>query len=107
MANINEVKGQLSATISGASSHKITNLSVPTANTEVSHALSSNLKQIIFKTRNKEELKFAFTATESGTNYVTLEGAAVANLDSLTFSSETLYVQSPSAGVTVEILELF
>jgi len=84
---------------------KITNLSLPVIDTEVAHALVANLKEIIIRNRDKAEIKFSFVLGESGTKYVTLNAGAVLSLDSLKFTGETIYLQSPKVS-TVEILEL-
>ena len=99
--------GTQSVSISGAQNNKITNLSIPVANTEVSHGLTASLKQVIIRAREVVELKIAFTATESGTKYLTIPKNASLELINLDFSSTTLYVQSPVGSITVEILELY
>lgn len=107
MSTSNQSVRGLSTPVGAASSQKITNLSLPMANTEVSHTLSANLKQIIIKLRGIADLKFSFTATESGTKFITIPKGATLSLIELNFASETVYFQSPKASQTVEILELF
>lgn len=97
----------IGVSITGATQHAITNLAVPTANTEVSHALSTDVKQVIIRCREYADIKIALTAAESGTKYFTIRRGCVLGLADIAFSAETLYVQSPVASVTVEILELF
>jgi hypothetical protein len=87
-----------------ATTPTITNLSVPTANTEVSHALVANVKQILVSNRDNGLLKAAFTVTESGTKYFTIWPGQTRCFDSLNYSG-TLYMQSTSASQTVEIVE--
>ena len=91
--------------IAGATVSTITNLSLPVINTEVAHALVSNLKTLIIRNRTKAELKLAFVATESSAKYITLPGGATMELSNLSFTGETIYMQSPKISV-VEILEL-
>ena len=93
--------------IIGASSTKITNLSLPTSGVEVSHALSSGLKSITIRSRNKSRLQFAFTALDSGAKYVTIEGCSSWTQDGLTLTGKTLYLQANNDSEIVEILEFF
>jgi hypothetical protein len=97
----------INVSIEGSTSTKITNLSVPTANTEVGHALNAGLKQILIRSRTLADLKMAFTVAESGTKYVTIKAGNVFFLDDISFTGKTVYLQSPTAGLTVEILETF
>ena len=90
----------------GATSEKITNLSLPVADTEVSHTLQDSLKGLLVRARTPAVLKFAFTATESGSKYVTINKGAVLFLTEIEFSTKTIYLQSPTI-TTVEILELY
>jgi hypothetical protein len=94
-------------TVTGATSSRITNLSVPIAFTEVSHLLQTNVKQLIIRSRNLANLQIAFVSTESGTKYLTIPPGCNLKLDNIEFSSTTLYIQSSTASTTVEILELY
>jgi hypothetical protein len=93
--------------ISGATSEKISNIEITAADTEQSLALSAGLKKIMIRVREKAALKISFTIAESGTKFVTIPPGCTLVLDDLQFSGKTLYYQSPTVGVTVEILELF
>jgi len=89
-------------------SNEITNLSIPIANTEISHVLQLNLKQLIVKARtNGAKLKVSFVVGESGTKYVTIYPGCVLTLTDLGFSASTLYIQSSKVSTVVEILELY
>ena len=91
----------------GAKNSKITNLALPTPNTEVSHVLQNGLRSVIIKSRvSNVKLQLAFTATESSTKYVTIKKNNTFALDLLEWQSQTLYIQAESA-TTVEILELY
>ena len=91
----------------GAKNSKITNLSLPLADTEASHVLQNGLRGVIIKSRvSNVQKKLAFTATESGTKYVTIKKNNTFALDLLEWQSKTLYIQAESA-TTVEILELY
>lgn len=107
MSTSNQSVRGTSTPVGAASSTKITNISLPTANTEVSHSLSANLKQLIIRLRGLADLKVAFVATESATKYLTIPRGATLSLVELNFSGATIYLQSPAASQTAEILELF
>lgn len=92
------------ATISGATTPAIYNVSAPTANTEVSQALSSNTKQFMIKNRGNAKMQVAFTATESGSKYITVPPGSGLHCDTLDFSG-TIYFQTDKNSQTVEILE--
>lgn len=96
----------VSVDIINATNARTTNLALPAINTEVSHALIDNLKQIIIRNRLLVDLKFSFTSGESGTEYTTLKGGAVLTLSDLDFNSKTIYIQSGTI-TTIEILELY
>lgn len=94
-------------TIAKAQNNSITNLSIPSASTEYSHALNSNLKQVIIRCRGAGALKISFTSGESGTKYFSIPKGCSLTLTEIDFTSTTLYVQSDKASQTVEILELY
>jgi hypothetical protein len=100
-----EVTGSLSVS-PGATSTTITNLAIGTAATEVSHALVSGVKTVIFRARGNSDLQFAFTATESGTKFMTVKRRNSIEISGIMLTGATLYIQSNTAPETVEILEL-
>ena len=83
----------------------IYNVSLPTANTEVSQLLSDNTKQILIRVRERAELKYAWVATQSGTNYITVSKNSARVISGVNLVGKTIYLQSPTPGVTVEIEE--
>jgi len=83
----------------------ITNLSLPTANTEVDHILQTNVLRLLIKNRNNGRLQFAFVNTESGTNFITIPSGATYDIEGINFAAGTLSIQSNKANQTVEILE--
>jgi len=91
--------------VASTTSPTITNLSVPTANTEVDHTLQTNVKKIRIKNRDNGRLQFAFIDTESGTTYITIPPGGEYVEDGLNFALGTLSIQSNKASQTVEILE--
>lgn len=82
----------------------ITNFSVALANTEVSHALQTNLKRLLVRSRDLYKIQFAFTATESSTKFITIPAGSSYTETDLNLSGKTLYFQLSTAGI-VEILE--
>jgi len=92
------------AQVESAGTPAIYNVSVLLANTEYSQALSSSTKKFLIRVRGQSQLKLAFTAGQSGTNYITIPAGTTLNCDDLSFTG-TLYFQSVKASQIVEILE--
>lgn len=81
---------------------------MPSAGTEYSHTLQSNVKVLEFQVVNTDAtLQYAFTATKSGTEYITVSVGCREEFSGIKFSSDTLYIQSDKAGSILEILELY
>lgn len=90
---------------------KITNLSLPVVNTEVSHAFGDGFSRFMLRSRSKTDIKIAFRVGESGTDYFTLKAGAVLTLPDVDFefgeiTFDTIYLQSDKVSV-VEIMELY
>ena len=92
--------------IAGANNVRLTNLSLPTPNAEVSFSLISGLKAIEIKNRDPFEVKFSFVIGDSGTTYFTIPKYAAYSKDNITFTGKTIYLQSVGAS-TLEILEYY
>lgn len=88
-----------------ATNPTIYNLSMPTANTEYSQALTASTKKIMVRMRVKGSARFAFVASGTTTAYITLEPGAVYFEENLDLTGATIYIQSNQAGQTAEILE--
>jgi len=73
------------------------------ANTEYEISLPLNCHKIMFQTRTSAIIQFAFVANESGTNYITLKAGNLYYDDNIRTNSK-VYVQSPTAGVVMEVL---
>lgn len=97
----------VSVTISASQNIKITNLSMPLANTEYSLLLTNNLKQLIIVSRSMARLQIAFTSTESGTKFITIPKGTSLSLFDLDLTGKTLYIQGDVPTSTVEIMELY
>lgn len=98
--------GQQSITVSGAQNIKITNLNVTSADTEFSHALTTNLRQLMVRSRVGADIQYCFVTGETNTKYMTISKGSVLELIDLDFSSKTLYLQADKTGI-VEIQELY
>jgi len=94
-------------TVTNANAEEITPLTLTLANTEYSHVLQDNLTQLRIKCRSNATLQYSFKAGESGTNFWTIPRGCVDNIDGLSFSGKTLYIQSDKPTVTVEVMELY
>lgn len=82
----------------------IYNVTITLANTEYSQALPANTKKFAIKLRsNTADLKYAFVATQSGTNYRTIPAGSEKSEDNLILAAVTLYFQSSTASQTAEI----
>ena len=92
--------------VSGATDVKITNFPVLVANTEYSHALTTGLKQLTIKNRDRSTTKIAFISGDSLLNYITIYPGAVFSVGDLTFSGKILYFNC-SVVSTLEIVELY
>ena len=92
------------ATVVESQTPKIYNVSIPTANTEVSQLLSSDVKQFTIKVRGSARLQLAFNSGESGTTFITVPTNANYTASALNFSG-TLYFQTNKDTQIVEILE--
>lgn len=85
---------------------KITHVSCPVADTEVSHTLSANVQKIFIFPLTKANIKFSFVATESGSKYVLIPKNNSFTIDDIKFPGSTLYLQCDIIN-TVIVFELF
>jgi len=87
------------------SSPTIANVTVITADSEVSYALPSGTVKYKIRARNTAKLKLSYTSGESGTVYQTIFPGCVMWEEGLDSSTDfTLYFQTPTAGTVVEII---
>lgn len=94
-------------TSSNANAEKITPLVITLQDTEYAHVLQDNLAQLRIKCRGNATLKICFKVGESGTNYWTINKGCVDNIDGLSFSGKTLYIQADKPNMTVEVMEFY
>jgi len=93
-----------SVAVVNAVSPTIYNLTLTNANTEYSQTLPSNTTKYVIQCRSDDDIKMSFTSGESGTKYITIHGGQSYWEDLIKPSSLTLYFQSSTAGVVVEII---
>ena len=79
-------------------------LSIPLAATEVSHSFPAGTKRFRIANRDSGILQLAYTATESGTNYKTIYCGSEYSEDFILGGTTTIYLQSPDANQTVELI---
>ena len=84
---------------------RIYNVPLTNADTEYSQALSPYARAFMIQCRTFADLKIAFNVGESGTVYISIPGSSSYSFDQPVAGVKTVYIQSPSAGVVVEILE--
>lgn len=83
----------------------IYNVTITDANTEYSQLLPTGTKKLTVKLRGTSALlKIAFENTKSGTTYITVPYGSSFNADDIDMNGITIYVQSPTAAQTCEIL---
>lgn len=82
----------------------VSNTTIISANTEQGIALPANTVKFKLKARGTARLQIAYTATESGTNYMTIYPGQCYEEDAINRVSTTIYIQSSKAGEVVEIV---
>ena len=94
----------VTADIQNPTTQKLTNLFLPTADTEVSHTFVTNLKRFLLRSRQGAILKFSLVLGDSGSKYLTVKPGAVYSSGDIDLAADTLYIQG-SIISTVEIEE--
>ena len=92
-------------TIAGSTTPKIYNITLPTAGTEYSQALSSDVLKLQIKVRGSAALRIAFLSGETSTNYFTIPAGNTYSESDLRLASIIIYLQSDKDNQVVEILE--
>jgi hypothetical protein len=83
----------------------VANVSMPTANVEVSYALPKGTKRFLFKLRSTTVAsQLAYVSGASGTTFVTVAAGASYTEEHLWAEAVTLYFQSGTATQTAEIV---
>ena len=99
-------KGILDTSNIKSTNVRITNLTISTINTEVSHSLIANLKTLLVRHRGIANVKYSFVNGESGTKYITLPRGSTKIIENILFSSKVLYLQADKTGI-LEIEEYY
>lgn len=82
----------------------VENVSIPLADTEVSHTLPTGTKRFLLMLRDRATLKLSYTTGTSGTTFMTIRPRVWYAEERIGAGTTTLYMQSPSASQTVEIV---
>jgi hypothetical protein len=96
--------GQQSVTLTGATTPTVANVAMTTAGTEYSYSLPSGTKKFLIKLRGGSEFKVAYSATTSGTIYISVAKYNWYGESDMDLSGLTIYFQSPTASETAEII---
>jgi hypothetical protein len=97
------VIGSSTLQASGFVTRRTFNSVIAAANIEQSLVLPTSVSGYLVRVREGAELKLTHVATESGTKYMTIPKRAT-HTDEHSYTGATLYFQSPTAGVTVEVV---
>jgi|TARA_Y100000310_G_scaffold177773_1_gene177775 hypothetical protein len=101
--------GELVIAGGGATTPTIYNVTVASANSEESQALSANTKQFFVKLRGRSSsLRMAFVtggADASTGTFITIPANGFLSPAGLDFSSKTLYFETSGASQVIEIME--
>lgn len=82
----------------------IKNLTLTTQNTEYPYGLPNGTKKFTVRCRSDNELKLAYAEGQSGAEYINIPEGADHFEEGINTGELTLYLQSPTAGVIVEIV---
>jgi len=85
---------------------KISNLTIPLANTEVAFTLSASSKGFEIAARGNSRLKIAFVMGDTSLVYKTVPRSSSWELTGFNFVNKLMYIQSDIPGEIVEIVEL-
>lgn len=103
MSAVGSFGGNVTATFTPSlATPTIDNVTVTSPDTEQSYAFPAGTKAFLLQLRGNGTLKLSLTSGDSGTRYWTLRpGAFLANDDIA--ASPTIYFQSPTAGLVLEL----
>lgn len=91
--------------LEGASSFTVENVSVVSADTEVSHTLPNNTVKFMLRARNFSRIQLADSTGLTDTTYVTISPGVCWPSESLDGTqSFTIYFETSKAGEVIEIL---
>lgn len=81
----------------------IDNVVIALADTEQSYTFPAGSKQFLIRPRGPSKITLSHTATESGTKYLTIWPGSNYKSAEFVNASKTIYFQSPTAGLEVEL----
>lgn len=99
---MSNITGTVRAVPSTPTNPVIFNVDLPTANTEVSQNLGTNVKKIYIRCRGNARIQYAFTATESGIEWITIARGSVRDIADINYTG-SIYLQASEDSQTVEI----
>lgn len=82
----------------------IINKTLTTGGTEYEQDLPDTTRRFTIQARVSNDFKLSFTDDESGTKYITIKAGATYTEENVDLRSKTLYLQSETAGLVVEII---
>lgn len=90
--------------INGVSAGIVENVTIALANTEQSHTFPAGTKEFMIQARTSGKIKLSFDPGTSGTAYWTIWYGAFVRQNTIDSATTTIYFQSPTAGLEVELL---
>lgn len=81
----------------------VENVTIALANTEQSHTFPAGTKLFLLRARSAGKLQLSHTAGTSGSAYVTIPAGCSYRTPDFFNALKTIYFQSPTAGLVVEI----
>jgi hypothetical protein len=100
--DVNLIGGSI--TIGGLATPTVTNVAIPTANTEQSHMFAATVKKFIIKSRERGKLQIAYSSGQTGTKYITVRPGSIYCMDDLQLAGVlTLYFRSSKANDVLEV----
>lgn len=94
----------VTVSLSNTTTPTIYNVITVLANTEYSQALPADTKEFLLRCRVNAVTKFAFIATQSGTNYIEVPVGTSFSQTGVKLTGITIYFQTNVPGATVELL---
>jgi len=82
----------------------IKNLTLTNQDTEYSYELPNGTKKFTIRCRTDDDIKLAYIKGQSGIEYINIPEGADHFEDGINTAALILYLQSPTAGVVVEIV---
>ena len=88
----------------GVTTPKVDNLVIAAADTEQSFTFPAKTKSFLIQPRGNSKLRLSYAAGMSGTDFYTIRSGAFYGESGIDADTTTIYVQSPQAGLVVELV---